>query len=80
MMDRLYKRVAAIEAKQPKPRQITDDDRERWYQSQYTLGNLQVVDDVVIVNPALETTPLHAKVLSSVASAANQAKSGERYA
>lgn len=73
-MDRLSKRLSVIEAKQPKPKQITDDDRERWFQSQFTLGYLQKIDGELVVNPALETSPLHSRVLASLARASKAAK------
>jgi hypothetical protein len=75
---RLNDRVKQLEAKQPRPKQITHADRERWYQSQYTLGHLQVIAGTVIVNPTLETSPLHSRVLASVARAANQAGIGAK--
>ena len=77
-MDKLNKRVAAIEARQPpKRRHVTDDDLQRWYSEQYRLGNLQDIDGTVIVNPTLETTALHSRVLASVARAANQARAAK---
>lgn len=76
-MDRLSKRLAVIEAKQPKPKRVTFDDLHHWYRSQFVLGHLQRIDGTVIVNPALETSPLHSRVLAALARAAGQAKAAK---
>lgn len=76
-MDKLNKRVAAIEAQQPKPWKPTDLDRARWIRSQFDCDNLQIIAGTVIVNPTVQTTPLHSKVLAAVARAANQARAAK---
>ena len=73
-------RVKQLEAKQPKPWKPTDLDRARWIRSQFDCDNLQIIAGTVIVNPTVQTSPLHSRVLAAVARAANQAGIGRKYA
>ena len=76
-MDKLNKRVSELEHRQPPARnRPTDADRLRWIEVQFH-RNLLIDDGCsVIVNPAVETNPLHSRVLASVARAATRARIG----